>query len=342
MRPTQTRDKKMAKNTNANVLDFEPSQNTKNLWLSTRKVGKQVTADLTLPGLFETVKYSQDRNLFWIAMAVEIIGFLILAALANWGPIIAVTMGSLVVIDVLLAMGVHYKQGEICLHSNKVLTTSSNKPVQAGHIARVRKLKHWWLGIVCMVLLWIFAIVKASVFYILNPDIFFCILILMIYAFVAYVHIYHTGYFLAGYRFRIAFNKEKDRFLEWQISGIITQNPKVVQTIVPNYREYQLQPDNLQLKEIQYVKGTDKDGKRADAIIYDNAIWKLITWGVLDDADLHNLLGGSDQIRAYLAIECLKAQIDTLGKDANVAVGPTLEAIQSIINLKFNSDENNT
>jgi hypothetical protein len=323
----------MAKNPNPNVLDFEPSQNTKNLWLATRKAGKQVTANLTLPGLFETVKYSQDKSLFGIAMVLEVIGCLLISALADWGLLIAGTVAALVMIDVFLAIGLHYKQGKICFHLNMAITTAANQGVQAGHINRVRKLKNWWLGKICIVLLWVFAVIKASAFYVLNPDTYiYGILMFLIYSFIAYVHIYHTGYFLSEYRFRRAFSKEEDKFKEWQIDGITVKSPKVMQTIIPNCREYPLQPDNLQLQEIQYVKGADKDGKRANIVICDNSNWKLITWGMMDDADLHNLLSGNDKIRAYLAVECLKAQLDMLNKGANVAVGPTLVAIQSILN----------
>jgi len=323
----------MAKNANSNVLDFEPSQNTKELWLSTRKEGKSVTGNLTLPGLFETVKSAQDKGLFIFAMVLEVIGFLFISALADWGILIAGTVAALVVIDFFLAVGLHRKQGEICKHSNLAITTYANKPVQSGHIAHVQKLKKWWLGKVCIVLLWVFAIVKASGFYVLNPETYiFSILMFLIYSFIAYVHIYHTGYAIAEWQFRRAYNKEKDKFLEWQISGITTKDPKIGITIIPACREYFLQP-NITLQEIQNLKGNDEKGIRADIVTFDNPNWKLITWGLMDDTDLHNLLSGKDNVREYVAVECLKAQLDMLGKNADiVGNGPTLAAIQSKIN----------
>ena len=45
----------------------------------------------------------------------------------------------------------------------------------------------------------------------------------------------------------------------------------------------------------------------------------------MDDSDLGKMLNGNKKIKAYLAVEYLKAQLDMLEKNAPVAVGPKLD-----------------
>lgn len=294
--------------------DFEPGSGTKQLWLSTRKAEVKV-GDITLPGLFNTVGYPLDKSLFFFAMALEVIGFLIISALADWGALIAGTVLALVVIDVFLAVGLHWKQSEICRLSNEAAATRGGMNAIMLE-AKIKKLKRWWGGKLCVALLWVFAVIKASAFYVLNPDTYiFGILMLLIYSFIAYVHIYHTGYFLAEFRFRRALNKEVNEFLNGN-----------AEYIVPRFREYGLDPANdLELGEFKDEIHEDERGIRANALIGNNSKWNLITWGLMDDGDLGKMLNGNKKIKAYLAVEYLKAQLEMLMKNAIVAVGPKLD-----------------
>jgi len=300
--------------------DFEPSSSTKHLWLSTRKAEIEVGNIIISPGLFNTKGYSLDKSLFSFAMSLEIVGFLIISALADWGVLIAGTVLALVVIDVFLAVGLHWKQNDICLLSNKKATKTPGGIEAIKLEAQIKKLKRWWGGKLCVVLLWVFAVIKASAFYVLNPDTYiFGILMFLIYSFIAYVHIYHTGYFLAEFRFRRTLNKEVNKFLN-----------EDAKYIVPRFRKHGLKPANdLVLGEFKNEIHRDERGIRANALIDDNSKWNLITWGLMDDGDLGNMLDGNIEIRKYLAVEYLKAQLDILSKDANVAVGPELDETQA-------------
>jgi len=299
--------------------DFELSSSTKQLWLSTRKAEVKV-GDITLPGLFSTVGYSLDKSLFSFAMALEIIGFLIISALADWGVLIAGTVLALVVIDVFLAIGLHWKQSAICSLSNQKAAAAPGGMNAIRLEAQIKKLKRWWGGKLCVVLLWVFAVIKASGFYVLNPDTYiFGILMFLIYSFIAYVHIYHTGYFLAELRFRRALNKEVNEFLNGNAAYI-----------VPRFREFGLESANdLELGEFKDEIHEDDRGIRVNALICDKSKWSLITWGLMDDGDLGKMLNGNKKIKAYLAVEYLKAQLAMLQNNAPVAVGPKLEEMQA-------------
>ena len=317
MRPSRIRDKKMPAVTQ--YPDFEPSSGTKQLWLSTRKAEVNVTNNMTLPGLFNTKGYSSDKSLFFFAMTLEVIGFLIISALADWGVLIAGTVLALVVIDVFLAIGLHWKQSQICLLSNKKATETRGGMAAIKLEAQIKKLKRWWGGKLCVILLWVFAVIKASGFYVLNPDTYiFGILMFLIYSFIAYVHIFHTGYFLAEFRFRRALNKEVNEFLKGNVAYI-----------VPRFREYGLEPTNdLISVEFKDEIHEDERGISANALVCDNSKWNLITWGLMDDGDLGKMLNGNKKVKEYLAVEYLKVQLDILMKNPPVAVGPKLEEMQ--------------
>jgi uncharacterized membrane protein len=281
------------------------------LWLSTRKVGKRVTDNLTLPGLFATEKYKQDKVLFYLAMILEIIGFLLVSSFAGWQLIFALSVAALVVIDVFLAIGLHYKRGKICINDNWAIAAKTADQ-RKGYQETVQEQKGWWLAKVCLILLWVFAIVKAFAVFAMNPTTqIFGILMLLVYLFIAYVHTSHTGYYLSYFRHNSALEKERDKFLK----DIIKPNVRMEDINNVARIHSLLLETNLPLSKKELVIGKDEKGIRKHEITQDeDSKWYLKTWGLLTDDDLFELISDvhNSDVKEFLAKQCLRAQLSAL------------------------------
>ncbi|MDR0505523.1 MAG: hypothetical protein LBH32_01720 [Dysgonamonadaceae bacterium] len=324
------------------VLCFEMSKETKKKWLSTRKAGKQVVASddlFRLPGLFETVEYSQDKTLFSIAMALEIIGFLLISALADFGVLIAATVAAFVVIDVFLAIGIHWKESLICENLNRMTTASGD--MRAGYKTEVKKAKNWFPKYLFIIILWVLAVAKAGAIFVLNPESYvFGILAFLIYGFIAYVHTFKTGFWLAEWRRKRKLEKEKEKYkLALIAKGDERDN---VENNTKEYREHPLSGTPDDIKPIIIEKGTSEGKRIVNAVLKQGNDWKLFTWGLLEDKDLQDLLQGSDNLKKYLAVECLKAQLHMLGENAKNAGGVSVDTVINLIDLNKKENEKST
>jgi hypothetical protein len=325
----------MAKNTKETVaLGFEMSKATKAKWLSTRKARKQVVANdekFRLPGLFETVEYPQDKTLFSIAMVLEIAGFLLISALANFGILIAATVAAFVVIDVFLAVGIHWKQRAICENLNRMTVASDDDVL--GYKTLLKNAQNWFLKYLFIIILWVLAVAKAGAIFVLNPESYvFGILAFLIYGFIAYVHTFITGFWLAEWRRKRKFSKEEKKYLVELVLPMDKKTDDVKNTVTSQYREFQLSgniPSDIQ--PITITKGTLEGKQIVNAILKQDNKWKLFTWGLLEDEDLQALLQGSDNLKRYLAIECLKAQLLMLGENAKNAGGVSVDTVLELI-----------
>ena len=108
------------------TVDYEPSSSTKQLWLSTRKDKNKkeysfdgFTQRLSMYGLFATHNFRNDLWLFRVAMLLEIAGGIVIALTAGGGLLIFGTLLTSIAIDIILAIGLHMKVGEICRYENE-------------------------------------------------------------------------------------------------------------------------------------------------------------------------------------------------------------------------------
>jgi hypothetical protein len=336
------------------ILGFEMSEETKGKWLSTRKKGKPVgnSGDiLRLPGLFETVGYSQDKSLFIIAMLLEIAGFLLISALANFGVLIAAIVAAFIVIDVFLAIGIHwkyFKHGKqtagysICEFENRIAIDKTDAGKLKGWKNWLNKSQNWFFKYLFIVILWTLAIAKAGAIFVLNTEAYvFGILAFLLYGFIAFVHMNNTGFFLAEARRKRSYKKELNQFTNSRTLRDEEKDEEIKSTETKQYREYELSdkiPDDIKPVKIKKA-GKFNEDTVYNAILKDGDKWKLFTWGLLEDEDLQDLLVGNDNLKKYIAVECLKAQLNMLESNAKNLGGTEISKVDKLIELNYKTDE---
>jgi hypothetical protein len=301
-------------------FNFEPTINTKERWLSTRKSEFQVpAASLKLPGFFGT-KESSDAVLFWLALILELVGFVLIYSSAQ-DPIVGPVIGFAIIVDIVLAIILHLPAGKICYFKNKAIWDSAN--VQP-YKTKVQKLKYKWYVIVCYFFLWIFAIGKAAYVLGLNRDMqTLGILMFLVYLIIAYIHSFHTGYYLANVAFKSGYfglfgglSRELGKY-----DDAILDNPAAPNTWkVTTHRETVINnvPANLHITEMRVILERDDNGNttKENAIIQDANCWKIKTWGLLEDEDVHTLLyqyQGDAATKEFLAKKLLEEQHTIFG-----------------------------
>jgi hypothetical protein len=219
---------------------FQPSKEAKLSWRRTRKLKKEIKGsnDINIihTGLYHTINFNVDRLLFRLGLFFESIGILaIIWAAGEFNLILFGGFFAAVFIDVILAIISHYKHGEICeLRLKKSIeeynleamrlyrANNQNDNVAEAQIDAKREEiidldkkigKRRWASFVGS--FFIILVAMSKIYFFIETSIIFnsiSVAIILIYLFVAYVHIFHTGYFLAERNFRKNIIKEKKAF----------------------------------------------------------------------------------------------------------------------------------
>jgi hypothetical protein len=316
------------------TTDYEPSQDTKEWWLYTRKSGKKYN-DITLPGLFTTDSYSSDRSLFIIAMLIEFTSLILMILIAKANILIFGTALALIVVDVVSAIVLHMKKREICEAKNQAeywrymkkyeLDDNASDKVLAWE-KKEHELKHWYMTYIVTFIIWIIALVKSSAFFVLiNGTVVFAVLALVLYLIAAYIHSRHTGYFLANWWFMKKLKKEQGAHLD------AIRNRSETKDTITDHRYEPLSPHNKSImynnNEPMNVSISRVSESNKTNIVKENAVcfkpdsekWVFKTWGILTDEDLYSIAhhnNGVKEARDFIAISGLNIQLKMLQQNA--------------------------
>lgn len=247
---------------------FEPSAETKELWLLTRKLNYQ-HASINFPGLFNVHKYSLDQGFFIMAIIFEIIGLLFILFKVK-SIILGIALAlALFIIDIILAFLSHRPYKKVIFNKNKLIqeTDLNQKVILQKDIDRAKtKSKVGFSGIILIAIIKFFVYVAAWGFK-LNA---ITILVILSYAIVAYVHINHSGYFFSAFHLSQRLKKEFNKFLEGQYFQYHINNPYQL-----NFNtNIDIKPGNAGNLSIQ--KNQNEYTITSNGILYDNEIKTLM------------------------------------------------------------------
>jgi hypothetical protein len=281
--------------------NFEPTQQTKGKWRFTRKA-PATFAGIKLIGLFQTSNYPMDVALFFVVVGLEIWG---LVSLVSVGEASLVFVPFLFLLDVVLAVFRHIPEGNINECENKLIVAGNNED-EARLDQSIRKSKA--ITIVFTLLIAVMAIFKIISFFLLYNKIDgLTIGITVAYMLAAFLHCSTTGYFLSGLLFAMMMNKDRKEYL--QSGAKSTDNSKKHSMRINQHREFVL-PEYKGLETYQV-------GKHEIAYDEKRKQYVLRTWGVLEDRDLHALIGHQrvDEAKRIVAVEGIKAQLAIMQSD---------------------------
>jgi hypothetical protein len=300
------------------TVDFEPSVETKKKWLATRKNKSKReykfgpgSERLIIHGLFDTYGRKKDSALFYLALCLELLGMFVILAGAGAGLLIIGTLLASIFIDVILAVLLHWKVGEICEFENKKTVARFRGDVKCEAFQdHINNLKSWWGAKVSRSLIWLFSISKAGYYYTIQGGNVFFILMILLYLIVAYVHVHHTGYYFSLKSLEMSVSKEKRKYYSAMLLGetspYTVTNPRVV---------------NLQghvgLLETYCPKLAGATNapflNRQHSIHFDGNNWRLSTWGLLMDSELNTLVANQpEEYQAKLVVDAIALQLEML------------------------------
>jgi hypothetical protein len=290
--------------------DFQPSAETLKSWLATRKPTISV-GGFTVPGFFIDNGNSGDTTWIIIAVFGELLGLAatIYGGMKSGGlfmvlAILAVVL--FIVLDVVFAKWLHRNEADKCiLESKKLLKDDNAKKDIADLNNKLDKGKFadfmFQTGIILIAVLKVFGIVILGLFNHISLYLPFAIIFII----VAYVHIKHTGYWLAYRTTEKKISKEYKQFANGQFEARNAEQPVATNSELRNI------PIKYNPHEIIY----DPDPKQSkDGEYY----YVVKTKGVLTDNDIVNLITGqTDGNKMLLFKKCRQLQLESIESMAN-------------------------
>jgi hypothetical protein len=296
---------------------FQPNVQTLKLWLNTRKSEK---------GLFETDKFSLDRNWFIIAILIEIAAF----SLTIWGGylkyigtgsskvlILAIVASILFVLLDYFGVLIHHQgkdtqvkaASRLKFEKDIVMISSLQKQARPGITTNV------FFGFLCMLLS---AILKITSLLLLISFLKkLAPIVVIFYLLVLYIHTMHTGYWFFGWKVNRHINNE----------FAIFQTHTTQQTLSEySARSYQIQflSNYKHIDNTPYLDNRVKISLlKTEADNNPTYTYNLSCMGILWDEDINqitNHFGNSFQRDLYEA--CVKLQHQQLGQPITIAGPP--------------------
>jgi len=280
-----------------NKFEFEPDSDALKQWLSTRKKKLQV-ANMSIPGLFTDTQFDVDQSWFFLAMFGELIGIIltIYGGFASGGLFLLIStviVFGLLFIDIFCAIKLHRNAGRHCWIDSFIYLNGEEEPEERNRLLLEKKkrkpINFILIGLVFLVILIkIAAVVLLGVF----NNILIYIPILALYLVVGYVHIYHTGYWLAHRKTSKMFRKQ---FEDNGNNAIPRSQPFITKN---------------KLRNIPIINGENKIEIDSTENETSNDFYYILkTKGVLTDKDIQMLITGQENLqRIEIAEACRKHQ----------------------------------
>lgn len=286
---------------------FEPNKFALKLWLFTRKKDKAFGMN-DVPGFFSTHDFPKDKVFFVLAMFLELLGITLLVANGvNTGDVqfaLIAIIGAvaLSVFDILLAYFLHRNFEKRCYALNKV-KVSENQGEKAVLRDDLKKGKAVDLIIIFGIIF--FAAIKLLGIVMLGTSFDHTAIIIalaMMFVFIVYVHVKHTGYFLYAYLTKKRFEK--------QLGLLNRGDQSFASSKWTHYfdSDISLLENEVELIANQNHKITKVESKNSEV----KFAYNIVSNGILTDRDITAFLQGAslsnDQIM-LIAGECLKFQL---------------------------------
>jgi hypothetical protein len=280
-----------------NRFEFEPDSDALKQWLSTRKKKLQV-ANMSIPGLFTDTRFDVDQSWFLLAMFGELIGIVltIYGGYASGGMFLLISIVivfGLLFIDIFCAIKLHRNVGRHCWIDSYIYLNGEEEPEERNRLL-FEKEKNKPLNFILIGLIFLVILIKIAAVVLLGVfnNILIYIPILALYLVVGYVHIYHTGYWLAHRKTSKMFRKQFEN-----------NGNNAIQKSQPFSTKNKL-------RNIPIINGEHR-------IEVDNTVnektntfnYLLTTKGILRDEDIQLLITGQENLqRIEIAEACRKHQ----------------------------------
>lgn len=183
--------------------DFQPSTESLEKWLSTRKKSINV-GGVSIPNFFSDTGNSADSNWFFIACIGEVLGLIITiyGGFKNGGIYIIFATLSIIMFvfcDFFFAILLHRRKSTICKTQTLILLTDDSKKDELARLdLDLEKGKFAdFLLILGIILFAVFKVVGVFLLVVFGNVLILYIPIAIVYFIVAYIHIMHTGYYFA-------------------------------------------------------------------------------------------------------------------------------------------------
>lgn len=295
-------------------FQFEPNKDALKLWLATRKEEKHYGMK-DAPGLFSTHAFGTDQFFFVLAFILELVGVGLLIAngfsLGDRQFAIIAIIGAIgmFLADLFLAFLLHRNHGRKCLGRNRLKITED----ESSRVVIQKQLKAGRLGngliIIGMILI---AVIKFLGIILLGTfdHLAIYISLFVMFSFIVYVHINHTGYFIYEWLTNRAIKNQYADFVE------------------PDKSKVKASVKEAKIREFYFIGDTNLlDGDRKEIISNEHKIvgtnkkegsakgkyaYLLVTKGLLIDEDISGFLqtGMDKQQRTLIASACVDHQID--------------------------------
>ena len=212
-----------------NPEDFQPSEESRKKWLSTRK-HPQPIGIVNFPGYYKTDDYSIDSYWFLIALGIELVALIVtiiggFSKSPGFGIISVIIVILFVFFDILGAKFVHKFVGEIQKIKNKILIENDPTKIE-GYYLNIEKYKTSFTVFLGIFLIILSSALKIFAIYVLNHRFPMPLMFIMTisYLLVIYIHIKHTGYWYAEYNLRKSFRVEYEKYAVGKVVGNIDNN----------------------------------------------------------------------------------------------------------------------
>lgn len=306
-----------------NRQEFEPSRDSLNLWLATRK-NKEGSAIVTRPGLFFTRDIATDQTAFLIVIVFELIGLALLVYggfTKDGGRFVLVTSlvaFSLFLADIALAMALHRNEAEKCRSRNALLLEQDNA-LRTQYQDTLKR--GGFLNILIIFIMLLIALVKMAGIILLGSGLDHIGIVLslaIMFLLIVFIHVRYTGYYLAELRTSKAFKREFNAYNYGTVDAV----NKRIGLAEERSSIFTYNGDDL--------LGVDKEGNKRDVlngnnssvihrlqVAEDGTTWKyqITTQGILTDEDITAFLnkkGLDNQQISRLAAVCLDHQFAML------------------------------
>lgn len=303
-----------------NRNQFIPSQAVLNDWLNTKKSNNP-----SKPGLFETVKFTEDAVWTFISLLIEIAALSITFYGAYQSflkshkfsdsfvvPVIVVVL--FVFFDVIGIMFHSSERSEKTRIRSQIVYTRN--PLVLGNLHKKLELYSGkqFLGVMALI---VSAILKILAVTVLSPvhgraAVPLILIMSLFYLVVIYAHIYHSGYFLAARRVSKKMKKEWNTWFDMNEKGLPTPlNIQAVNSVIFSSPQAMPNGDSFQMgfQTITFIR------KQQDST---GAVWfeyQLESLGCMWDSDVVPLFGAFSpgHFQASLLEACVQMQLSQLG-----------------------------
>ena len=299
-----------------NRFKFEPDSNARQNWLGTRKKPKPYGNQM-LPGFYDTVAYEKDSS--WVLLAVCIesvaIGLTLYGGFSKggyflFGAIIAVIL--FVIFDIVGANFFHRPKADRCKLNNLIFCTT-DAGVRDGYRGELKRGLGFQIMGACFIVL-SSALKIVAILLLGRFNLIFYVIMSIFYILVVYIHIEHTGYYLAERSTSRKFRKQHEIWANKTMKRNggngeeLRYSARLLESRFPSEIMLTLVNNEVAVggHKITYIEVENIGNKQ----IYN---YKITTNGILIDSDINLFLNNQNPTQAgIIALACLKHQVERI------------------------------